>query len=61
MNRFLMLGLLCAIGASAALAVEVGQQGPNVTFDRTWNVPEGAKQLEDYRGRVVLLEVWATW
>jgi hypothetical protein len=61
MRTILAIFALCMLFAPAAMAVEVGSQGPNFTFDKSWHALENAKQLEDYRGKAVLLEVWATW
>lgn len=61
MRNPLLVVALAAVFATAAAAVEVGQAAPNFKFDKSWNALEGASQLDDYRGKLVLLEVWATW
>lgn len=59
-NPFLVVAL-AAVFAAAAAAVEVGQPAPNFKFEKSWNALEGADELDDYRGKIVMLEVWATW
>ena len=56
------LALVCAVFAgSLAAGVEVGDQGPNYKFDKSWNMPDGVDELDDFRGKIVLVERWATW
>lgn len=50
--------LLGALFACPLPAMEKGDESPNFTFESSWNTLEGAKQLTDYRGKVVLLEIW---
>lgn len=57
----LRLTLLLMMLAAPLGAVEVGDVAPEVTFAKTWNMPEGQRRLSDFRGKVVMLEVWATW
>ncbi|RIK65402.1 MAG: hypothetical protein DCC64_01835 [Planctomycetota bacterium] len=63
MTKAWSMALLAAVAifATALSAVEVGDAGPDFKFDKSWNALEGATKLSDYRDRVVLLEVWATW
>lgn len=56
----LMMGLLVLLAAPLA-AVGVGDKAPNFRFTDSWNAKAGASSLNDYRGQLVLLEVWATW
>ena len=53
-----MLSALCA--GTVHGAVEVGDMGPNFKFEKSWNTPAGFSQLDDYRGKVVMVERWAT-
>ncbi|MCC6465473.1 MAG: hypothetical protein IT463_09065 [Planctomycetes bacterium] len=61
--RSVLLALLFALLAPAALqAVSVGQQAPDFQLKQVWNTPSGGESsLASFRGRVVLLEVFATW
>jgi hypothetical protein len=61
MRTILALMIVGMLGAQTAMAVEVGAEGPNFKFDKTWHALENASDLKDYRGKAVLLEVWATW
>jgi len=61
MQKLMGIALLFALAAAPLMAVEVGSAGPNFTFKKSWHALDGAKQLDDYRGKAVLLEVWATW
>ena len=49
--------LLMALPASADL---VGKKAPNPRIKKSWN-SKGETSLADYKGRVVLLEIYATW
>ncbi|MBX3458672.1 MAG: hypothetical protein KF696_01760 [Planctomycetes bacterium] len=61
MGAFALL-LSLALGAGVLHAgVEVGDQGANFKFDKSWNVPQGFTELDQYRGKVVMIERWATW
>lgn len=56
------LGLL-ALGATAARAEWAdlkGKPAPNFRVDEWINPAEG-ETLEDFRGKAVLVEFWATW
>lgn len=57
----LRLAFLLMLLAAPLAAVEVGEVAPEVTFSKTWNMPEGQGRLSDFRGKLVMLEVWATW
>jgi thiol-disulfide isomerase/thioredoxin len=58
----LALCLVATVFAGSATAgVEVGDMGPNYKFDKSWNMPEGVTQLDDFRGKLVMVERWATW
>jgi hypothetical protein len=52
---------LALLFAGALGAVQLGEMGPDFKFDKSWSTLEGATKLSDYQGKVVLLEVWATW
>lgn len=56
-----LLALASALWAGSLSAVAVGEMGPDFKFDKSWNTIEGATKLSDYRGKVVLIEAWATW
>ncbi|CAG0988585.1 hypothetical protein PLCT2_02336 [Planctomycetaceae bacterium] len=56
-----LLALASVLFAGSLSAVAVGEMGPDFKFDKSWNTIEGATKLSDYRGKVVLIEAWATW
>ncbi len=56
--KALVLFALLALGCSAASAMEKGDEAPNFKFEHSWNTLPGAKQLTDYRGKIVFLEIW---
>jgi thiol-disulfide isomerase/thioredoxin len=45
--------------AKAAQAALVGKPAPDLTF--TWSTRDGLKSLADLKGKVVVLDFWATW
>lgn len=57
------LALLSAVAFAGSLSagVEPGDQGPNFKFDKSWNIEEGITELDQYRGKIVMIEAWATW
>jgi ABC-type glycerol-3-phosphate transport system substrate-binding protein len=48
------------LAAGTARADLTGQTAPDVAFNASWN-GSGEKSLRDFRGRVVFLEIFATW
>ena len=47
------------VKAEAAKASLVGQPAPELNFK--WSSRDGLKKLSDLRGKVVILDFWATW
>lgn len=62
----IVFALLGAIGAGAYVMrdelfpIEVGSRAPSFTA-RTVDGSNAVRTLEDYRGKVVVLNIWATW
>ncbi len=50
--------LVAACLALLGGAMDKGDEAPNFKFEAGWNVLEGSRQLTDYRGKVVYLEIW---
>ena len=53
--------LLALVFATPLTAVDPGEAAPDFNFLRTWNMPGGEKSLGQLRGKLVLVELWATW
>lgn len=45
--------------SEAKVAALVGQPAPEINF--TWSTKAGLKQLSELKGKVVVLDFWATW
>jgi len=56
--RRLLLAACLALCAGNLAALDKGEEAPNFTFEASWNVLDGSKQLTDYRGKIVFLEIW---
>lgn len=53
-----------AVGDTVSLQVKelkVGEQVPDLLVKNVINHPEGEIQLSDYRGKLLILDFWATW
>ena len=61
MKRLLLMSTLFAFGASEAAAqIPVGSKAPEIEAKAWFNNPAG-QTLKELRGRVVFIEMWATW
>jgi hypothetical protein len=64
MNRVALFALTAVTAAvlagSLSAAVEVGDTGPSFKFDKSWNFEAGVTELSQLRGKVVMVERWAT-
>ncbi|MCA8910764.1 MAG: hypothetical protein KDB82_03595 [Planctomycetes bacterium] len=61
--KYLWIALALLMAAPlAAKDFTIGQDAPDVELGANkWNTPEGYKKISDYRGKVVLIELWATY
>ena len=50
-----------ASGQKENIIAEIGKQVPNYTFLNVLNSEESEISLRDLKGKVVILEFWATW
>lgn len=56
----LLLAVFCALLPAADFTI--GEDAPDFELGATkWNTPDGFTKLSNYRGKVVLVEVWATY
>ena len=56
--KTLILAACLALSAGTLVAMDKGEEAPNFKFEASWNTLPGAKQLTDYRGKIVFLEIW---
>jgi hypothetical protein len=49
------------IAPALSAQTAVGDVAPNFKFDKVWNGDGDKDELTDYRGSLVIVEVWATW
>ncbi len=56
--KTLILAACLALCAGTLVAMDKGEEAPNFKFEASWNTLPGAKQLTDYRGKIVFLEIW---
>ena len=60
-TSFLISAFVAIVFAGSAQALAVGETAPNFVFEKVWNATDGQTQLDDYRGKLTLVEAWATW
>ena len=60
MTSFAAVALALFLAATPARADLTGQSAPDAALKAAWNA-KGEKALKDFKGRVVLLELFATW
>lgn len=60
MRRTVLVFAAALALATAAPAQEVGDAAPDFRLE-TWFNGTGEKSLSDFDGKVVLVEIWATW
>ncbi len=57
---FISTGFLFA--SEKSTQIQVGQKAPEISLEKILNKPDGVNvRLEDLRGKIVVLEFWATW
>ncbi len=63
MKKTIFLGLITVFSYSFALAQQslIGTNAPDLVFTKVLNDQQKAYKLSDFRGKVVLLDFWATW
>lgn len=58
MPTWTALALLLAASVLPVTAMDKGDEAPNFQLEASWGTLPGAKQLTDYRGKIVYLEIW---
>ncbi|SMF45428.1 Peroxiredoxin [Alteromonadaceae bacterium Bs31] len=56
-----LVGFLLCFGAASAFAIESGKVAPALTLKTLKNHQQQQIKLEDYKGKVVYLDFWASW
>lgn len=56
--KTLGMAIVLALAAMPLAAMDKGEEAPNFKFEAQWGTLPGAKQLTDYRGKIVFLEIW---
>src|SRR5829696_2286085 len=56
---FFMIAVLS--GTSQVKPVRIGQPVPDVSLDKLVNYPASTIKLSDFRGKLLILDFWATW
>jgi thiol-disulfide isomerase/thioredoxin len=63
----IVMALLCLffeVRAQVSVPVQslhIGDQVPDITIDNLLNYPKQSAKLSDFRGKLVILDFWATW
>ncbi len=60
MRRALIAFVAALAVSGAAPAQEVGDLAPDFSLE-TWFNGTGEKSLNEFAGKVILVEIWATW
>ena len=53
--------LAAALAPAASAQVWVGGPAPDIEVDQWFNGIDGAETISELRGKVIMLEFWATW
>ena len=62
-SHLLKIAIIVQIFATNVIAQEslIGQAAPELGIEKFLQAPEGEKSLSALKGKVVVLEFWATW
>ncbi len=56
--KTMLLAACLALCATTLAGMDKGDEAPSFKFEASWGTLPGAKQLTDYRGKIVFLEIW---
>lgn len=63
--QFIVLAALCFFLSSAAraqtTALKIGDQVPDITINNIINYKSSSVKLSDFKGKLLILDFWATW
>jgi thiol-disulfide isomerase/thioredoxin len=57
----MLLPLLSGVQSQPVKALHIGDTVPDITITNVYNYPSSAIQLSDLKGKLVILDFWATW
>lgn len=56
-----VLAVLCLYAAAQEKPLAIGDAVPDITFTNLVNYPTQTARLSDFKGKLVILDFWATW
>ncbi|MCH7408141.1 TlpA family protein disulfide reductase [Belliella sp. DSM 111904] len=56
-----MLLSIYAFGQQKLEPLDIGDKLPNIKFENVLNHPDGEISISDYKGKLLILDFWATW
>ena len=57
----MLVPLLCGAQSPPVKALSIGDTVPDITITNVYNYPSSTIQLQDLKGKLVILDFWATW
>jgi thiol-disulfide isomerase/thioredoxin len=57
----MLLPILCGAQSPPVRALTVGDTVPDITIRNVYNYPDSVIKLSDLKGKLTILDFWATW
>lgn len=57
----MLLPIFCGAQSSPVRALSIGDTVPDITLTNVYNYPDSVIRLSDLKGKLVILDFWATW